>query len=94
MEKMLRVEEVAVLIGSSVKTINNWYVFKKIHPENTCAKLLPEFKQQGNRQTRYWKESDLWRLVEFKNSIPKGRNGFMGDVTQRYYRKVKKNDFT
>lgn len=86
-EPLLKLEEVAVLIGSSGKSINNWYMFKKQYPNNAYAKMLPEFIQQGARQTRYWKKSDIWKLIKFKSSIPQGRNGIMGSVTQKYYQK-------
>lgn len=89
-EKLLRIEEVALLVGSSTQTINNWYRWKKIHPENELAKLLPDYIQQGNRQIRYWKNSDIWSIIEFKNSIPHGRNGILGDITQK--RSKKKED--
>lgn len=84
-ERMLRIEEVALSLGVSVKTINNWYWFKRENPNNELAKLLPEFVQEGERQTRKWKRSDLWKLVEFKTKLPKGRGGIMGSVTQKYY---------
>lgn len=90
-ERWLRVEEVAVTIGSSVKSINNWYMFKKQHPENEYAKLLPEFRQEGERTTRYWKDSDIWKLIQFKQSIPKGRNGVMGCITQKYCKEKSEN---
>lgn len=86
-ERLLKLEEVAVLIGSSGKSINNWYMFKRENPKNEYAKMLPDFVQNGPRQTRYWKESDIWKLVKFKQSIPQGRNGVMGSVTQKYYHK-------
>ncbi len=86
---LLKVEEVAVTLGCSVKTVNNWYAFKKLKPDNEYAKLLPDFIQNGNRQTRYWKSSDIWKLIEFKNTIPQGRNGVLGCVTQKYYRREK-----
>lgn len=81
-DKMLRVEEVALLVGVSVQTLNNWYRWKKLNPEHELAKKLPEFVQQGARQQRYWKTSCLWQITEFKNSIPHGRNGILGEVTQ------------
>ena len=84
---LLKVEEVALLVGVSVKTINNWYAFKKVEPESEYAQLLPEFKQSGERQTRYWNQSDIWKLIDFKTKIPKGRNGILGSVTQKYYKK-------
>lgn len=85
--KKLRIEEVAMLIGSSVQSINTWYRFKKWNPDNEACKLLPEFEQSGSRQTRYWNSNDVWKLIEFKNSIPHGRNGIMGSVTQKYCKK-------
>lgn len=93
-ERLLKLEEVAIIIGSSSKSINNWYWFKRENPNNEYAKMLPNYVQYGPRQTRYWKESDIWKLVKFKQSIPQGRNGIMGSVTQRYYRKEDKNDNT
>jgi len=86
-ERLLRIEEVAIIIGSSSKSINNWYWFRRENPDNEYAKMLPDFIQEGARQTRYWRESDIWKLIEFKNAIPQGRNGIMGSVTQKYYHK-------
>lgn len=91
-ERYLTVEQVAVIIGSSVKTINNWYAFKRHNPGNEMAKMLPEFTQSGGRQTRYWKETDLPKLIQFKASVPQGRKGFMGSITQKYYHKRKKDE--
>lgn len=82
-EKLLRIEEVALLVGASTQTINNWYRWKKKNPEHQLAKLLPDYIQEGNRQMRFWKNSDIWSIVEFKNNIPHGRNGILGDITQR-----------
>ncbi len=90
-ERLLRIEEVAIIIGSSSKSINNWYWFRRENPDNEYAKMLPDFIQEGARQTRYWRESDIWKLIEFKNAIPQGRNGIMGSVTQKYYHKEEEN---
>ncbi len=86
-ERLLKLEEVALRVDVSFKTINNWYMFRKQNPDNEYAKMLPDFIQSGARQTRYWRESDIWKLIEFKQAIPQGRNGIMGDITQKYYRK-------
>ena len=83
----LRIIEVAVLINRSVQTINMWYQWKRENPDNEYAKLLPEYEQDRNRGTRYWNREDIWRLIEFSQKIPKGRNGFMGEVTQKYVSK-------
>ena len=82
MDKLLKIEEVAMMIGVSSQTINNWYRFKKLHPENELASILPDFYQEKPRQIRYWQKSDIWALVEFKNKLPHGRNGILGEVTQ------------
>ena len=89
-ERLLRIEEVALLIGSSSKSINNWYWFKRENPDNEYAKILPDYIQEAERQTRYWREADIWKLLEFKQRMPKGRNGVMGSITQRYYKKEAK----
>ena len=91
-ERLLKLEEVAVVVGSSFKSINNWYWFKRENPDNEYAKMLPDYLQAGPRKPRYWKESDIWKLIAFKQSIPQGRNGVMGSVTQKYYHKENKND--
>ena len=90
-DRLLRIEEVSLYVGSSIYAINYWYAWKRKHPENEIAKKLPEFIQDHPRGTRMWKESELWRIIEFKQALPKGRNGILGDITQRYWHK-KKNE--
>lgn len=90
-EKLLRIEELALLTDTSTQTINNWYRWKRLHPEHEYAKLLPDYVQSGPRQKRYWHKSDIWLITQFKNSIPHGRNGILGDVTQKAHRKERMN---
>lgn len=91
-ERLLKIEEVAVLIGTSVKSINNWYWFQRENPDNEYAQMLPEYIQEGPRRTRFWKESDIWKLIKFRESLPVGRNGVMGSVTQKYLRTKKERE--
>lgn len=84
---LLKIQEVACLLGCSVNTINHWYAFKRAKPNDEYAKLLPDFIQNGDRQCRYWKQDDIWKLIEFQKQIPKGRNGVLGVVTQKYKKK-------
>lgn len=84
-EQMLRIEELALVIGVSTQTINNWYRWKRAYPDNEYAKLLPDYEQKNTRGMRLWKRSDVWAVINFKNSIPHGRNGVLGDITQRRY---------
>lgn len=94
MEKKLKIEELAVMLGCSVQTINTWYKWKSVNRDNPIAELLPEYEQSGSRQTRLWKMSDVWKFVEFRQKLPRGRNGIMGDVTQRRLNKNTKNTQT
>ena len=82
-DRLLKIEEVAVLISSSVQTLNNWYRYKKKYPDDKYSLMLPDYIQNGTRGTRYWKREDIGKLLEFKISIPHGRNGVLGDITQR-----------
>lgn len=93
-DRLLKIEEVAFRLGVSTKTINNWYWYKNRNPEvdNEYIKMLPDYIQEGERQTRFWKESDLPILQQYKESIPRGRSGIMGSVTQKYLRNRKKEN--
>ena len=86
-EKLIRAEEVALTVGISVQTINTWYVWKFNNPNHELADLLPDFIQENPRQIRYWRYGDIWKLIEFKKTIPHGRNGILGSVTQKYVKK-------
>ena len=83
-DNLLSVQEVAVLIKSSVPTISAWYRWKRLEPNHELAQMLPDFERHGAHRTRYWKYSDIPKLLEFKEAIPQGRNGVMGCVTQAY----------
>lgn len=86
-KKLLRAEEVALLVGCSVPTLNHWYRFKKENPNHEMSKLLPEFVQSDTRQQRYWTEDSVYKLIEFRSKLPHGRAGILGSVTQRYVKK-------
>lgn len=90
-EELLNVQAVAVLIESSVPTISSWYRWKRAYPNNEYAQMLPDFERHGAHRARYWKYSDIPKLLAFKEAIPQGRNGVMGSITQAYARKSKWN---
>jgi hypothetical protein len=77
-------------VGCSYNTLNYWYRWKRRNEDNEYAQLLPEFYSEGERQPRYWNKEDVAKLIQFKNSIPQGRGGLMGDVTQAYRRNQQK----
>lgn len=84
MKNRLKIEEVAVLLGVSTQTVNVWYRFKALNPDNEYAKMLPDFEREGAIRQRFWHRDDIWKLLKFKDSIPHGRNGVLGEVTQKY----------
>lgn len=86
MRTLLRIEEVAVLVGVSVQTINNWYKFKQLNPDNEYSKLLPEYERLGGGKQRFWDKADINQIIAFKRTVPKGCKGIMGSVTQKYVR--------
>lgn len=85
----LNVTQLAVAIDASPKTIDNWYRWKRENPDNEIAKLLPDFKQDGARQARYWDSSDIPKINAFRANVVRGRNGILGSVTQKYFKKKK-----
>ena len=95
-DNLLRIEEVAVLIGVSVKTINNWYWYKRECPNDELSQMLPEYIQERPTSVRLWRREDLPKFFEFRTNIPYGRSGKMGVITQKYVRtkKEKTNETT
>ena len=89
-EKLLNVTEVSLLVGSSIQTITSWYRWKDLHPDHELAKYIPDYTRIGNKRTRYWTKADALQLIEFKKHIVQGRNGIMGEITQKYCRKANK----
>lgn len=87
----LTAQQVVIMLGISENTLNFWYRFKREHPENEIAQLLPEYTKESEKSKRYWKRSDLDKLIKFQKSLPKGRNGIMGGITQRYKKEEPKN---
>lgn len=85
---LLKVQEVAVMVDSSVQTINLWYKFKREHPDHELAKEIPDYEMIG--RTRCWTQSAVIELIQFKSHLPQGRKGVMGAVTQKYVKKKEK----
>lgn len=87
--------EVCYLLGISPRTLINWYRYI----ENTPAEELPKgcpglppyiIKEDG--KTKLWHGIHLHNLMDFKEWIPRGRNGVMGVVSQTYWRKELRKD--
>lgn len=89
-KELFNATQVAARINSTVPTINSWYKWKKLNPSHPMAKLLPKYRIVNGR-TRYWTLEDVEKLIEFKTTLPKGRNGILGEVTQKYVKKENKS---
>lgn len=86
-ERLLSLQEVALLINRSPFTVSMWYKWKRENPDNELTELLPDYIQEKERGKRMWRESDVYTLLEFEKKLVRGRNGIMGSVTQRYQKK-------
>ena len=86
---LLTALEVCVLVKCSYNALNYWYRWKRENPDNEYAQLLPDYISMGDRQARYWRREDVEKIIRFRNSLPKGCSGVMGDITQKYRRKQK-----
>lgn len=91
-ERLINAMEVSLLVGCTVPTLNSWYRWKKLEPDHELAKILPDYVRIGNRNTRYWKESDVYKIIEFRSKLPVGRNGVLGEVTQKYCKRRKSDE--
>ena len=87
MAELLNSAQVCALVDISIYTLDKWYKFRELYPDNEYAKLLPPVTKQG--RSRYWERNDVYKLIEFKAAIPHGRNGILGDVTQVWVREQK-----
>lgn len=84
-DRLLKASEIAYLVGISVETLDIYYRFKKENPDNEYAKMLPTITYlDDNKRLRLWTEDDVYKIAQFKDTIPKGRNGILGSVTRRY----------
>lgn len=80
----LTVYEVSICIGRSAQTIDNWYRWKRENPDDEWANVLPDYIQEGSRQTRFWCGKDIKKLIKFRDNAP---HGTLASVTQRYVNK-------
>ena len=81
MANLLRIEEVAMILGVSRQTLERWYKFKKQNPESEIAQEIPDYtygKTVSSGRTRLWTQEAVFSLVQFKAERKLGRTGKMG----------------
>lgn len=87
MTKRITATKITQFLDISVQTLNSWYAWyndpKFEKPEGTP--YLPPYEQANPRAPRYWTEDDLYDLRKFKEWVPKGRGGVMGNHNARFW---------
>lgn len=80
----LTTSKVAIKLDVSVRTLLTWYKWYE-QEGNTMedVPVLPKYEQAYHRAPRFWEESDIEQLKVFKDWLPKGRNGVMGNVNAK-----------
>ena len=82
----LTASQVAARIGKSVYTLKRWYKWyedlseeEKTNLKNSGMPELPRYATVGATQWRYWEETDIEKLKEFSNWVPRTKNGIMSN---------------
>ena len=86
MEKFTAIK-VCQQLDISPQTLNNWYRWY-VSPDYSKPEGMPElpsYIQNGPRTTRYWTEEGVKKLKQFKDWLPKGRGGVMGEYSARFW---------
>ena len=77
----LTASKVANQVDVSTKTLTNWYKFYNSDiPKPEDMPELPEYEQAYEKAPRYWKQEDIPKIIAFKEWVPKGKSGVMGDI--------------
>ena len=80
--------ELCFFVGITEATLRTWYRWYEVRDVD-CPEL-PMPVKIGRR--KYWKRSDVDKVIAFKMWMPRGRNGLMGrqnEVHWSAYRKAK-----
>ena len=85
-EILLTATKVIQQIDVSARTLDGWYKYYESDLEKPDdMPELPKYTQNRPRGPRYWKQSDIPALLAFKEWIPRGRNGVMGRINERFW---------
>lgn len=81
-ENYITIGDVAKKIDRGVVTIKNWYEWAE---KNNCLDMLPEIRRDLDaRGTRYFREDDIPKLIEFRDNI---KYGMMADINREKWGK-------
>lgn len=83
---LLSATKVIQQLDISARTLDGWYQYYTSDLEKPDDMPdLPKYSQSRPRGPRYWKQSDIPALQAFKDWVPKGRNGVMGRINERFW---------
>lgn len=87
MRETLTANKVAQHLDISVITLTNWYKWYNNDEYEKPANMpkLPDYIQAGSRGTRHWYKDELPMLEVFKEWLPKGRGGVMGQYNAKFW---------
>ena len=74
-EILLTISEVCARVKKSQSTIGNWYRAEQYYKNNGKSlplPLPPYINNIDSKHTRYWKETDIPKLIYFGENIPRG----------------------
>lgn len=84
----LNTMQVCYLLGIHPRTLATWYKYILETPTSELPKDcpgLPPYKQKHSRAPKLWWGNDLHKLYAFQKWLPRGRNGIMGKVNNKYW---------
>lgn len=87
--KKLTANKVSQELDITVVTLTNWYAWynnDEIKKPDDVPEL-PQYEQAYERATRYWKEEDIEKIKVFKDWLPRGRGGVMGEQSKKFWGK-------
>ena len=89
MGEKIKATKVTQHLDISVPTLTSWYGWYN-NPDikkPDGVPYLPPYEQAHERATRFWDADDLPALVKFRDWVPQGRAGVMGEHNARYWGK-------
>jgi hypothetical protein len=90
--KKLNADEIVKELNITKTTLNRWYKwYNMTENKPTNCPELPKYEQQYSTAPRFWNEDSIEALRKFKNWVPKGSKGLMGEVSQVYWAKRKRS---
>lgn len=76
-ERYYTTSETAAIVGVTRATLLRWYEYQ----ETLDVKVLPEFIRIGGHNTKYWSDTNIQKIVQFKKSK---KQGDMAQISNKY----------